>query len=203
MVIGEYTPPGGKPPCCAGCASPAERRALQRTGAAMVAGMSRGRRGGLRGEELGGPLVWTPGQIENLADQTNTEIWALARDYSKGIASGAINHAQLASFKAYFNEWEGFYGTLKAWYARVPFVGPLLWGGTVDRVEEYRTRLVGWRNLLISVGGRPSAPAPVLPPKGDGGAPATVKWIAGAAIVVGGAYALGKVAGFIPKFRSA
>lgn len=107
MVIGEYTPPA-KAPCCAGCASPAERQALRRRGAALVLGRVGGR-GGLRGEgeELGAQYVWTPGQLENLADQAQTEIWAIARDYSKGIASGAINHQQLAGFKAFYNEWEG------------------------------------------------------------------------------------------------
>jgi len=202
MVIGEYTPPAAKAPCCAGCASPAERRALQRVGAGMVADVAGGRRRpGLRGEEISGGIL-TPGNIKNNADQTNSEVWALARDYSKAIATGAINHAQLASFKDYFNEWGKFYGSLDSWYGSIPFVGPLTWAGTYDRIQEYRSRLVAWRNLLVRAGGATSSPAPVLPPKDDGGSN-MIKWVAGAAIVVGGAYALGKVAGFIPKFRSA
>lgn len=198
MVIGEYTPPEGKGPCCASCASPAERRALRSKGAAMV--LARRRAGGLRGEDLGGPLIWTPGNIKNLADQANAEIWALARDYSKGIVSGAVNHQQLASFKDFFNEWGSFYSSMDSWYASIPFVGPLSTGGTVDRIEEYRTRANAWRNQLVSGGGTPSSPVPQPPDKSNTSA---IKWIAGGAIVLGGAYALGKIITLIPKPRSA
>lgn len=202
MVIGEYTPPGDKP-CCADCATPEQRRALRQQGAALVLRRRRrggsGRGGSLRGEDLG--EIRTPGNIKNLADQANSEIWAVARDYSKGIVSGAINHQQLASFKGFFNEWEGFYSSLDSWYSSIPFVGALTWNGTWNRIEDYRARANAWRNILISGGGSTSSPAPTPPKKEE--TPDAVKWIAGAAIVVGGAYAVGKLITLIPKPRSA
>lgn len=205
VVLGEYTPPpaAGKP-CCSACSNP-ERRRRRRVGAAMVSAVARSGGGGsasVRG--LGDPLFVTPTTVKALVEQANAEIWALAKDYSKGITTSAINHDQLAAFKIFFNEWLKYYDQVTGWSSWIPLWGSYTSGSTYTMVQQYRSRAADWRALLQRGGGTVSTPAPTnLPPKGPGTDWGSVaKWVAGGAIVLGGALALGHVTKLVPKLGS-
>ena len=194
-IVADYTPPPGstppaaRRPCCSACASPADRARARRLVAAAA------RRGGALGAEEDEPLIWWPGAIQAFVDKVNTEIWTLARDMSAAIKSGKIDHASLASFKAFFNEWEGWRTGL----------GPLSWltGATVATAKSYRLRNAQWRARLVSAGARPSSPEPLVEPPKPSTVPDMVKWVGIGAAAIGGAVALGHVVRGIGLFKRA
>lgn len=146
---------------------------------------------------MGDPLIWWPGDIEQLINQADAEIKGLARDVARErSASGTavISDASLAGFKAFYNEWEGYRVGL-SWFGRIS-------GGTVDRVQEFRRRAADWRTRLEESGARFSAPKPTnLVPKGPFGdlfadVAVPLKWAAiGAAVFV--AYKVAKETGIL------
>lgn len=207
VILGEYIPPGGElaaepAACCSSCATPEERRRRRRLGAGAVAAAvaARNARAGVGRSGLGDgdevdPIFWWPSDIKALVDRANTEIWALARDYSEAIKAGRISSAQLASFKDFFNEWTRYHDGLSTWAK--------LSGGTAATVKSYRVRAAGWRKILIEAGARTSAPAPTGLPSKPTDWEGIAKWAAAGAIVIGGAIAIGHVVRFIPKPKGA
>jgi hypothetical protein len=203
VVLGEYTPPpaagAGKPPCCSACADP-ERRRRRRAGAQLVTALARSsgaRSSPVRGLGAGeDPLIWWPGDIKALIDRTDTEVSAVDRDYEIAIAQGRITATTWANFGDFRNEWRAWLSDL-SWYQRIS-------GGTVATVQGYRARLDKFREILKNAGAMvQSAPLTNLPPKG----PATdwgnvAKWVAGGAIVLGGALAIGHITRLVPKLGS-
>lgn len=188
-IVGEYTPPGAaapaEKPCCLKCAAPALKQSLLRNGANLLgSALARAALGGL-GDEEDEPLVWGPTTIEAYVQKTGTEIWSIAQDYSAAIRSGRITQATLSAFKAFFNEFE-------QWKAGLGFLSWLTYG-TVSTAKSFRQRALQWRDKLVQSGATISAPAPNIT-VGPSQIPNVTKWVAGAAIAVAGAVALGHIA---------
>lgn len=203
-VIAEYTPPPQKTaarPCCTECASPSDRAAMLLDGAQLLAGAMesvRRRRRGLGADESAdaqeeNTLFWTPTAVHSYVDKANTEIWALATDYSAAIRSGAISQAQLQAFKAFYIEWQ-------TWYDSLGFFSWLS-GATAATASSFRQRALAWRNQLKATGAPLSSPDPKVGST-PSELPSTIKWVAGAAVAVAGVYALSQVVHTVGVFRS-
>jgi uncharacterized lipoprotein YddW (UPF0748 family) len=203
-IFPEYTAPtaAAKPadaPCCSSCASPDERAEMLRTGAARVgAAINAHRR---RRQQLGDATAdldlqeantyfWTPDAVHSYVEKANTEIWALANDYSQAISRGAISQPQLQAFKAFFNEWQ-------TWYDDQGFFAYLS-GSTAATAAGFRQRAKAWRTPLQNAGVQPSTPEAAVQVGTAGAQPSqyasAIKWAAGAAIAVAGAVVIGQAA---------
>jgi hypothetical protein len=58
---------------------------------------------------------------------------------------------------AFTREWGEFVASHTHWYDR-------MWRGAYDKAIEFRERALQWRERFQQLGGKPTAPAPVLPP---------------------------------------
>lgn len=134
--------------------------------------------------------IWWPNDIKALAEQTDTEIWSLSRDFD-AFGGGAYDSESgewnsLQSFNAFVSEWDAYYKGLG--YLNY------LSGGTVGTLQSYRLRANDWRNKLISFGGTPSTPAPPnLPTDKPSAFQTSMRWAAGAAIAVAVVYGVSKI----------
>lgn len=107
-------------------------------------------------------FIWWPNDVEAFARQVQSEIWAVATDYSRAIAIGAISQSQLQAFKSFYTEWQTYYTGLN-------WIDWLNGGGTVKSLKAYRERANNWRNDLRTAG--VALTSPEMPgasgPRGD------------------------------------
>lgn len=137
-------------------------------------------------------LVWWPGDIRALAQQTDTEITSLSKDFDAAASEyGAISYDDLASFNTFYNEWRNYFDDEIGIFA-------YLTGSTVGTLQTYRQRAEQWRKRLVAAGARTSTPElPDLPTNKPSPWTSTLKWVSVAAIAVAAVYGVSKVVGVV------
>ena len=106
-----------------------------------------------QGGRVGGPLLWTPAMIADYMRQTQNSFGAVDRDYQAAKAAGRLPPAELANWVAFRDGWQAFYTSNRSSWS----------GGTVDRAEDYRNQLAGWRQRVARYV-TPTSPAPHIDP---------------------------------------
>jgi hypothetical protein len=107
--------------------------------------------------------VKTPGVILDEIHTTDTAVNALGRDIADTFHEPlAVQRAFVDQWKAFTAEWKEFVDSHTHWYDR-------MWRGSYDKAIEFRAQVLGWRNRFEQLGGKPTAPPPIMPP--DDGKP--------------------------------
>ena len=108
--------------------------------------------------------VKTPGVILDEINTTDTAIQGLGRDITDLFHEplSGPQRAFVDQWKAFTAEWKEFVDSHTHWYDR-------MWRGSYDKAIEFRERVLGWRKRFEQLGGKPTAPPPVMPP--DDGKP--------------------------------
>ncbi len=105
-------------------------------------------------------LFQTKKEVHWHLDQTNADITAFRNDVAdwyKGNLSNPNAIILVKKFNDFFTRWQTFYNDAKSsWHA---------YGGWVEQSENWRRRLIGWRQTFIANGMKPTTPNPELPPK--------------------------------------
>lgn len=100
-----------------------------------------------------GQLVWTPSMIADYMRQTNAQFVAVNADFTAAQATGKLPQATRDAWNAFADSWRAFFKSdSNSW-----------WGGTVDRAEDYRRQLAGWRNT-VAQWVQPQSPPPHIEP---------------------------------------
>jgi len=108
--------------------------------------------------------VKTPGVILDEISTTDTAVRGLDRDIADAFHEplSVQQRGFLDQWKAFAGEWKDFVDSHTHWYDR-------MWRGSYDKAIEFRERVLGWRKRFEELGGKPTAPPPVMPP--DDGKP--------------------------------
>lgn len=102
--------------------------------------------------------VKTPGVILDEINTTDTAVNALGRDIADTFHEplSVQQRAFIDQWKAFTAEWREFVDSHTHWYDR-------MWRGSYDKAIEFRERVLGWRKRFEELGGKPTAPLPVMP----------------------------------------
>lgn len=108
--------------------------------------------------------IKTPGVIQDEIKTTDTAVSALGRDIADAFHEplSAQQRAFIDQWKAFAAEWHEFVDSHTHWYDR-------MWRGSYDKAIEFREGVLRWRKRFEELGGKPTAPPPILPP--DDGKP--------------------------------
>jgi hypothetical protein len=114
--------------------------------------------------------VKTPGVILDEINTTDTAIRGLDRDVADAFREplATPQRAFVDQWKSFVAEWRAFVGDHEHWYDR-------MWRGSYDKAIEFRERVLGWRQRFEALGGKPTAPPPVMPAD-DGKKPDSGPW---------------------------
>ncbi|MGH9883891.1 MAG: hypothetical protein ACREBE_00060 [bacterium] len=118
--------------------------------------------------------IKTPGVILDEINTTDTAVRALGRDISDTFRDpmSVQQRAFVEQWTEFTKEWKEFVDSHEHWYDR-------MWRGSYDKAIEFRERVLGWRRRFEDLGGKPTAPLPIMPP--DDGKPGPTsgpwKWI--------------------------
>jgi hypothetical protein len=126
---------------------------------------------------LGSTVLWTPSQIATHLAQTDLDMNHTRKDVVRAYTERAppIKKELKDSFLEFIGVWKKFHADANTWM-----------GGNVERSEEFRRRLSGWRGLFGQHGVKFSTPEPVIHTSADYES-ITRKVMIGVAIA-GGAY---------------
>lgn len=100
-----------------------------------------------------GQLIWTPGQVNDYLRNTNTMFQMVNADYKKAVAEDKLPQQLRDNWNKFTTDWNAFYKDSKG----------SIWGGTVTRAEDYRKRLVEWRDRVAKYTQVTSPPVHVEP----------------------------------------
>lgn len=108
--------------------------------------------------------VKTPGVILDEIATTDTAVNSLGRDIADTFHEplAVQQRAFVDQWKTFTAEWKEFVDSHTHWYDR-------MWRGSYDKAIEFRDRVLGWRKRFEELGGKPTAPPPIMPP--DDGKP--------------------------------
>jgi len=108
--------------------------------------------------------IKTPGVILEEINTTDTAVNALGRDIADTFHEplAAQQRAFVDQWKAFAAEWKEFVDSHTHWYDR-------MWRGSYDKAIEFREGVLKWRKRFEELGGKPTAPPPIMPP--DDGKP--------------------------------
>ena len=144
---------------------------------------------GLNSDNVGG--IKTPAQIAFDIKTVNTLVSVLSAD----IVRSKVDQEFRTSWTTFVVEWIEFRDkTLDSWTDR-------LWGGTADKVDEYRERVSKYREEFVVRGGKPSTPKDETAEerkKREGGIP--WEWLVKGTLIVTGIYGIAKI---VEAFASA
>ncbi len=146
------------------------------------------------------PLIWTPGAIDDLKGEVDTQINNLRNDAEDAFLVGTIPQAVYDGVYNFYQQWVAYRNSI-GFFAE-------LTGATASRLKNYRETAASWRSQLVSSGAQVSNPAPVTsatPFAGLGNAfgslPSLAKWLTiGAAVIIGGPIIV-KALDLIPKSK--
>ena len=111
----------------------------------------------------------TPGVILEEINTTDSAVRGLDRDITDAFHAplAGPQRAFVDQWKAFAREWNEFVDSHKNWYDR-------MWRGSYDKAIEARARVLAWRKQFEALGGKATAPAPIMPE--DDGLPHESGW---------------------------
>jgi hypothetical protein len=100
----------------------------------------------------------TPGVILDEINTTDTAVNGLGRDIADTFQEplSVQQRAFLDQWNAFTAEWREFVASHTHWYDR-------MWRGSYDKAIEFREGVLKWRHRFEEMGGKPTAPAPIIP----------------------------------------
>jgi hypothetical protein len=100
----------------------------------------------------------TPGVILDEISTTDTAVNGLSRDIADTFQEplSAQQRAFVDQWQAFTTEWREFVARHTHWYDR-------MWRGAYDKAIEFREGVLKWRQRFEEMGGKPTAPPPILP----------------------------------------
>lgn len=94
-------------------------------------------------KQLGAGFIITPGQLSSDLDVVNRLVDGIGVDVNEQKAK--LPKAVVKGWEQFWNEWKGF-------YARNQGLGPRLWGGLSDQIQQYKVRTDAWQQKLTKAG---------------------------------------------------
>ena len=91
------------------------------------------------------------------ADLAEVYAWMQPVPTQADIAAKSYQGAFADQWGEFTREWGEFVASHTHWYER-------MWRGAYDKAIEFRARALQWRERFQQLGGKPTAPAPVVPP---------------------------------------